>query len=72
MKVESVYFSSITHAMKIKKQLLKNNIDAKLIKYSGINKNEGCGYGLSFNGADYFSVISILKDFDIPYSLNKI
>ena len=48
------------------------NIEAKLIKYTGVNKNEGCGYGLSFSQGDYFGVISLLKDSDIPYSFNKI
>lgn len=68
----TVYFSSITHAMKIKKQLLRLGIEAKLIKYSNAGKSEGCGYGLAFAGDDYFTVVLVLKDSGLPYSFNKL
>ena len=71
MNSSTVYFSSITHALKVNKQISKLGILGKVIKFSDAKRNDGCGYGLSFPETDYFSVVKVLKESGVPYTFSK-
>ena len=62
-------FESITIAMKAKKVLRNDDIDAKIKKISSNEYSKGCGYGIEVRESDYFMVISLLQRSGISYSL---
>lgn len=56
---------SITYASKLKKLLLRAGIDSRQIKG---NKN-GCVYGIEIDYEFFYTVIAILRENNIEYSV---
>jgi hypothetical protein len=72
VKDNSVYFNSITLAMKAKRLLSRSGVEAEIIKRGQGGDNGGCVYGLSYKLSSEFTVISILKNSNIPYHFKKV
>lgn len=68
LKTDTVLFNSITHANKFLRILKRLNVEAKLVKVGENKSNNGCTYGIAYNTRDYFTVISLLKESNLPYS----
>jgi hypothetical protein len=67
MKYDIITIPTVTLALKAKKALAKQGIEVRVVKLSEITRNNGCAYGIEFNAFNAFSVISVLKEADIPY-----
>jgi len=59
---------SMTFAIKLKKILSRNGIKADQIKRVG---NGGCIHGVEINERDLFSVIVLLREHNIDYSIEN-
>ncbi len=60
---------TLTIGIKAKKALAKQGIKSKVIKNEGNKGKNGCAYALEFNTRDYYSVIAVLRNNDITYSV---
>ncbi len=71
MKKEIITVKTITLALKAKKMLVRENIKSRIIKVDSSKTEHGCSYGIEFNSADFFTVISILKENEFMYSVYR-
>ncbi len=69
LKKDVITVKSVTVGLKCVKMLSRNNIKSKLIKTDSEKTEYGCGYGIEVKSEDFFNVISLMKDHNIPYSV---
>ena len=67
MKNDIITIPTVTLALKAKKLLSRQGIKASVINISDLKDKSGCAYGIEFDSAYYFSVISALRNSEIPY-----
>lgn len=67
MKKDIITIPTVTMALKAKKLLARQGVKARVINISGTQSKNGCAYGIEFDSSHYFSVVSILKNAEIPY-----
>ena len=60
---------TLTMALKAKKILSKNGIQARIIKLD--SSKSGCTYGLEFSEGCFYDVIALLRQNEIEYSYHK-
>ena len=63
-----VTFTSVTYAMKVRKALAKEGINAKLVKVGDENRR-GCTHGIEITNGEFLSVIGLLRNLGIEYSV---
>ena len=71
MRKDILTIPTVTLALKAKKLLSKKRISASIVHFNANESKNGCSYGLEFDMKDYFSVLSTLKDAEIPYQIFK-
>ena len=71
MKTIIITLGSMTLAIKAKKLLSKNGINAKLVKPVASQTSNGCSYGIEVGPNDFYSSIVILKSKNMEYSVHK-
>ena len=69
MKKTTLSIGSATYAMKIRRLLINNGIDAELVKVGTIEDKATCNHGIEVNSSDMFAVAKILRDASIPYKV---
>jgi len=62
VKTNIIIFQSITYALKAKRLLKRNGIDANVIKTDFVNQEEGCTHAIEFKASQQFNVINILRE----------
>lgn len=62
---------SVTHAIKVRKLLLRHNITSVLVKIDVGKSANGCEYGIKLNLERFYDAIRILKNNEIHYSIFK-
>ena len=67
MKTDILTIPTLTLAIKARKLLSKNGINAQVIKIDTSSSTSGCVYAIKFDNSLFFTVINTLKDADIPY-----
>ena len=65
LKKIKIMVGSITYASKLKKILLRAGIDSRQIK----GNNNGCVYGIEIDYEFFYTVIAILRENNIEYSV---
>lgn len=71
MKKDILTIPTVTLALKAKKLLSKKGITASVVHFNSNENKNGCSYGIEFDINDYFSVLSILKESEIPHQQLK-
>ena len=59
---------SMTQAIKAKKALEDNYIDAEIVKLEPNMTKKGCAYGVSFNCVNFDSAIIAFKKWSVKYT----
>ena len=67
MKTDIFTIPTVTMALKAKKLLAKKGISANVVHFNANENKNGCSYGIEFDIKDYFSVLSTLKEYEIPH-----
>ena len=67
MKKDILTIPTVTLALKAKRLLSKKGITASVVHFNSNENKNGCSYGIEFDIKDYFSVLSILKESEIPH-----
>ena len=67
LKTDIITVSTMTHAMKAKKALIKRGINARVIKLNTTLYQTGCSYGIEFPSAEFYNAISIIKELGLQY-----
>ncbi len=62
--------NSVTYAIKARKMLARDGIQSKLVKMES-KIPEGCVYGIEFDSEAFYSVVKILRENGIAYSLRN-
>ena len=65
MKKTKVMVGSITYAIKLRKLLLREGINSSIVK----GDKNGCVHGLEVDYSDFYTVISIMRENNIEYSV---
>ena len=65
MKKTKIMVGSITYATKLRKLLARVGIKSRIIK----GEKNGCIHGLEVDYADFYTVISIMRENNIEYSV---
>ena len=60
---------SVTYAIKARKLLLRSGIRSKLVKVNENKSARGCSHGIEIDGSDFYSVVAVLRESGIPYSV---
>ena len=69
LKTTTITVGSVTYAIKVKKLLLRMNIEAKLIKVDTGRTNTGCTYGIKVSSNKFFDAVALLKQNGIEYTV---
>ena len=64
-----IAIGSVTYAMKVRKLLLREGIQSRLVKVDNTADGKGCSHGMELNEGDFFSAIMIIKRNGIAYTL---
>lgn len=62
-----IVMNSITNAIKARKLLSREGIWSRLVKLDV--KNSGCNNGIAFDESYFYSVVKVLRENEIAYSL---
>ena len=68
MKKTIITLSSVTYAMKAKRQLSRIGIRSELIKVDSSKSKKGCAYGLELPTDSFYDVIAELRRCGFDYS----
>ena len=60
-------FKTMTHAIKGKNSLLKNKIEAEIIKVDPSFTDKGCAYGVQFNHYNWTYIYEIFNQNKVKY-----
>ncbi|MBO7196899.1 MAG: DUF3343 domain-containing protein [Clostridia bacterium] len=58
---------SVSYAIKLRRLLSRENIKSTLVKV--VTSAHGCSHGVEVSDNDFYRVIVILKDNDMPYRI---
>lgn len=64
-----VTVGSVTYAIKLKRLLLRNGVQSKLVKVDVSKTKRGCTHGLEINENDFYLAVVIMRENKIPYSV---
>ncbi len=67
----TVTVGAVTHALKLRKLLLRDGIQSKLVKVDNTAQNSGCSHGLLIDERDFYSAVVIMKNNGIAYFVQK-
>lgn len=69
MKSTKIVVESPTIAMKLRKLLAREKVEARLIKLANTEKNTGCAHGIEIKSSDLYSAVVIMRENNIVYSI---
>ena len=69
LKTVIISLESSTFASKAKRLLSRHDISARTVKIDGSDEEHGCTHGIEFDNAYFYTVISILKESGLVYSV---
>ncbi len=61
--------SSVTYAMKLKKQLERSGVFSEVIKVDSRRTDKGCTYGVRLDSRYIYDAVNVLKKYGINYSV---
>ena len=64
-----VTVGSVTYAMKLRKLLLREGIQSRLVKVDNTTEGKGCSHGVEISESDFYSAVVIMKENRIAYSV---
>ena len=70
MKNIIITVGGVTHAIKLRKLLIRDGVESELIKISD-KDTDGCTHGLRINNNDLFRVVGIMREKGIEYSITE-
>ena len=68
MKKMTITVGSITYAIKLRKLLAKEGIEARHVKVDNTDSGAGCSHGVEINEDDLYRAVYIMRDNQIEYS----
>ena len=69
MNTTTITVGSVTYAIKVRKLLERNGINAMLVKVESSKSERGCTYGITVNSEKLYDAVSGLKNNGIEYSV---
>ena len=63
-----ITFTSVTYAIKARKMLAKEGINAKLVKVGDENRR-GCTHGIEIKNSEFLTAVGALRNLGIEYSV---
>lgn len=64
-----VTVGSVTYAIKLRRLLIRDGIEARLVKVDNTAEKTGCSHGVEISGDDFYRAVVIMKENQIEYSV---
>ena len=68
MKKIIITVGSVTYAIKLRKLLAREGIEARHLKVDNTDSGAGCSHGVEINEADLYRAVYIMRENRIEYS----
>ena len=65
----TVVVGSVTYAIKLRRMLSRSGVEARQVKVDNFSGGVGCSHGVEIDERELYSVIFILRDLGVEYTL---